>query len=129
MQEIKHSKYLGMSLIVGLNKRESCKFIEEKIQKRMVDWKYNMLSFAGREILIKSVLQALPVFTMQCYKMPKYLCEYLLSSAVRFLWSGDEKGNSIHWVRKEIILKEKASGGLGIREPELFNLALLMKQL
>ncbi|KAL9691326.1 hypothetical protein QQ045_011747 [Rhodiola kirilowii] len=125
----RHTRYLGLPLVVGLNKKEMCRVIEEKIQKRITDWKYRMLSFAGKEVLVKSVLQALPIFNMQCYKLPKYLCGYLLSTAVRFLWSGDENLKSIHWVRKETMLKSKTVGGLGIRDPEVFNSVLLMKQL
>ncbi|KAL9665868.1 hypothetical protein QQ045_000189 [Rhodiola kirilowii] len=65
---------------------------------------------------------------MQCFKLPKYVCNNLLSAAINFLWSGNGRERSIHWTNKETILREKCLGGLGLRNPELFNAALLMKQ-
>ena len=41
----------------------------------MQGWKERLLSQGGREILIKAVLQAMPTFTMGCFKIPKSLCK------------------------------------------------------
>ncbi|KAL9681639.1 hypothetical protein QQ045_013425 [Rhodiola kirilowii] len=103
----RHSKYLGMPLVVGLNKKEISGLLEERVLKKICHWKYKTLSFAGREVLIKNVLQAMSIYFMLCYKMPKYLCENLLKTSVSYLWSGEGKKRVIHWVGKNVMLKEK----------------------
>ncbi|KAL9678505.1 hypothetical protein QQ045_016349 [Rhodiola kirilowii] len=59
-----HSRYLGFPLIVGQRKTEVCRGIVEKIWKKVRDWKCNLLSAAGREVLIKAVAQAIPLYMM-----------------------------------------------------------------
>ncbi|KAL9678847.1 hypothetical protein QQ045_016698 [Rhodiola kirilowii] len=124
----KHSKYLGLPTVIGLNKREVFGRIDEVMQKKLTDWKHMILSFAGKETLIKSSLQAVPIFAMQCFKVPKTFCNSMLASELRFLWSNNGNDRSIHWTNRETILKEKDLRGLGIRDFEFFNIALLMKQ-
>ncbi|KAL9691084.1 hypothetical protein QQ045_011501 [Rhodiola kirilowii] len=66
-----HSKYLGLPLVIGQRKTESFKCIVEKIWAKVSDWKTKLLSAAGREILIKAIVQAMPVYMMSVYKFPK----------------------------------------------------------
>lgn len=42
--------------------------------------------------------------------------------------SGNQ-GKGIHWVNKDIIMREKSHGGMGFRCFESLNIALLMKQI
>jgi hypothetical protein len=42
--------------------------LEERFQERMCAWKEKELSAAGKEILIKSVAQALPNYVMSVFK-------------------------------------------------------------
>jgi len=37
-------------------------------------WEGKLLSQAGREVLIKVVIQAIPTFAMGCFKIPLGLC-------------------------------------------------------
>ncbi|CAM8985571.1 unnamed protein product [Rhodiola kirilowii] len=52
----KHSKYLGLPLGVGQNKREVFRWLEDTMAKRIQDWKHLLLSAAGKEVLIKNCL-------------------------------------------------------------------------
>ncbi|KAL9668847.1 hypothetical protein QQ045_006387 [Rhodiola kirilowii] len=123
-----HSKYLGLPMIFSHRKREVFKAIEERILKRIEDWKSKILSGAGKEVLIKAVLQAIPLYAMSCFKIPTMVCKRLISIILGFWWSSDSHNRGIHWVRAENLFSEKEHGGLGFRKLRLMNVAMLAKQ-
>lgn len=47
------------------------KFIVERVWKRLSSWKEKLLSVAAKGVLIKSVIQAIPRYVMQCFLLPK----------------------------------------------------------
>lgn len=124
-----HTKYLGLPAIVSQNKMETFKEVEEKLGKKLHDWKNLTLSWAGKETLIKACLQALPIFSMSVFRLPKTMCERMNSFIIQFWWSGGKGERGIHWTKKDIVPKEKPLGGLGFRYMECLIEALLMKQL
>jgi hypothetical protein len=50
----------------------------------MVAWKEKYLSTAGKEVLVKSVAQALPVYIMSVFKLPLTLCDELMKQIRAF---------------------------------------------
>ena len=49
-------------------------------------WKEKLLSKADEEILIKVVAQAVPNYTMNCFKFPDSTCDELTSMVRNFWW-------------------------------------------
>lgn len=90
-------------------------------------WKEKMLSMADKEILIKSILFALPQYVMLSCKLPDSLCKRIMSIIVKFWWSTNGK-RSIHWGIKLLLCKPKEIGGLNYRDLSLMNDAFLAKQ-
>jgi hypothetical protein len=82
----------------------------------------------GKDVLIKSVAQALPIFSMACFKLPRGLCLHINSLLKKFWWGSKEGERKPSWVSWKDIGKPKYMGGLGFRDFELFNLALLARQ-
>ena len=80
-----HEKYLGLPSLVGRNKRNTFNAIKEKLGKTLAVWKEKMLSKAGKEVLIKAVAQAIPIYTISCFKLPDSLCDEL-KSMIRNFW-------------------------------------------
>ena len=75
VQDIKlYEKYLGLPALVGKSKRASLDFIKERVWAKLQGWKEQLLSQAGREILLKAVVQAIPAYAMSCFKLPISLC-------------------------------------------------------
>lgn len=52
----------------------------------MQGWKEKLLSQVGREVLIKAVMQAIPIYTMSCFKMLVGLFTEIKSLIRRFWW-------------------------------------------
>ena len=79
-----HEKYLGLLSFVGKNKRNTFNDVKKKISKKLAGWKEKLLSKAGKEVLIKDVAQAIPTYTMSCFKIPDSLCDDLTSMIRNF---------------------------------------------
>lgn len=82
---------------------------------------------AGRITLTQSVVQAIPLYTMQSLKMPNSVCEELDRKALDFLWGDNEERRRVHMVSWDDICKPKGMGGLGLRKAKKSNKAALAK--
>lgn len=87
-----------------------------------------MLSHAGREVMIKSVVQVIPSFAMACFLLPQKFCDKLVSYVSNFWWGGDAESKGVHWINWNHLSLPKAQGGMGFRDFRAFNLAILAKQ-
>ncbi|CAN1152540.1 Uncharacterized mitochondrial protein AtMg00310 [Linum perenne] len=91
-------------------------------------WKGRMLSQAGKETLLKSIIQAIPTFLMSVFFLSSTLTKKMDSLVRNFFWSGDTEKKSIHWSNDDTLCEAKNRGGLGFKCFADFNLALLAKQ-
>ncbi|KAL0291251.1 UNVERIFIED_CONTAM: hypothetical protein Sradi_7030800 [Sesamum radiatum] len=94
---------------------------------RLAGWNNQILSYAGRLQLIKSVLTTLHTYWASAFILPKGVLKTLEKKMRQFLWQGSAgSGNAKAW---EWISKPKEEGGLGIRRLTTTNQALMLKQL
>nr|ADK92871.1 retrotransposon protein [Hypericum perforatum] len=91
-------------------------------------WKVRTLSRAGREIMIKSVLQSISTYIMGCFELPEGTCDRIEKMMCNFYWGGDRNGSKMHWRSWEKLCRSKRNGGLGFRRLKNFNRAMLAKQ-
>lgn len=66
----KQAYYLGSPLFTSKNRIKDFKFLNEKLETRLVGWRCKTLSWASRCTLIKVVAQALPTYTFSTFDVP-----------------------------------------------------------
>lgn len=87
-----------------------------------------MPSQAGRLVLIQSVLQAIPIYFMGCVLLPKSFLHELNMIMANFWWGGTSSIHKMHWKSWDFLCLSNLNGGLGLRDMESFNLAMLASQ-
>lgn len=120
-------KYLGFPLRGGRVQRSRFNFLLESIQRKLNSWRANMLNLAGRVCLAKSVIAAIPTYTMQVFNMPRGITARINQIMRSFIWSGKGGGKGWHLVSWKKLTKPKEYGGLGVHDMDLANTALLGK--
>lgn len=87
---------LGLPSIVGRNKKAAFRNLKERMLKRVSSWSSSLLSVGGKEILIKVVLQSLPLYAMSCFLLPSSLCKELEAITAKFWWQKKPGKSSLH---------------------------------
>ena len=94
-------KYLGLPVPEGRMHKGHFESLQFRLSKRLVDWSEPHSSFASKEVLIKTVAQAIPVYVMSIFKLPLSVCDDL-TKMIRQYWWGVENGKKkMAWVACE----------------------------
>lgn len=114
--------------MTGRSKKEIFSYLHDRVQKKLNRWKEKTLSQIAKEVLIKSIVQGIPTYTMSVFLLPPSItCS--ITSLIRNFWqSGDDKHKKICWKAQVDLCQPKSKEGLDFRDLGSFNLALLCKQ-
>ena len=65
---------------------------------------------------------------MSCFKLSPGICKKITSMVSNYWWGSSVDNHKIHWLRWEKLTRPKIHGGMGFRDFNLFNQAMLGKQ-
>ena len=77
--------------------------------------------------LIQSMLTSIPIYFFSFFRVPNRVVDKLVSLQRKFLWGDGYEQNKIAWIKWETVCLSKEKGGLGLKDINTFNLALLGK--
>ncbi|CAM6117704.1 unnamed protein product [Calypogeia fissa] len=121
-------KYLGAPLGIDIHPTKLHDYCLDKISARLTSWSSKLLSFTGRTILIRHVLQAIPIYHMMFVETSKRTCDKLEKIFREFLWghktAGGKKLALVAWDK---LTRPRAEGGLGFKNMQAHSQALLTK--
>ena len=78
-----------------------------------MEGKEKLLSNVGKEILLKTVAQAVPTYTMSVFKLLNTLCNEMTSMVRCFWWGQANEKNKMTWLSWDKMRMTKEEG-LGV---------------
>jgi hypothetical protein len=110
-------------------KKHVFEYIKDRVWKRINSWRGCLLSRAGKEVVIKSVLQVIPSYVIGVYLLPDSTIKDIERMMNSFWWGGGANNNKgIRWLAWDRMTHPKSQGRMGFRDLHAFNLAMIAKQ-
>lgn len=120
-------KYLGIPIKHPGSSSLDYNFILDRVKNKLAGWKANLLSPAGRAVLIQASSSTIPAYVMQCSLLPNRILEGIDQVNRNFLWGLTESARKVQWVGWGKVTQPKSEGGLGLQSAKGRNKALLTK--
>ena len=90
------TNYLGMPSWVGRSPTNTFNFLPDRMWKKIRGWSDRPLSRAGKEIMLKSVIQAIPLYVMSCFRLPVAICDRMRTTISNHWWGIEDGKNKLH---------------------------------
>lgn len=89
------------------------KLIEGFVRNKM--WNEKSLSKVGKYVLLKVVVESIPICTIFCFRLPSCLCNDIHRLMARFIWGKNGEKRKLYWLSWDKMCRPKALGGLGFK--------------
>ncbi|WOL07964.1 hypothetical protein Cni_G16714 [Canna indica] len=129
MKEAKYPmQYLGTYLTPRRMKKDYENKIVEKVVARMDLWARNLISQAGKVVLLNSVTSSMLVYNLMATGLNENTVEKIVKKRRNFLWANmNSKGAKL--VKWEILTTAKGLGGLGVRDLSVMRKIMAAKRM
>ncbi|XP_060216654.1 uncharacterized protein LOC132644113 [Lycium barbarum] len=119
--------YLGCPIFYARPQMSFYSELISKVRNRLQGWKGKLLSFGGRAILLKHVLQAMPMHLLSAIDPPSFVIEKLHKIFAQLFWSNTISERGTHWTKWYTVCLPQDEGGLGFRSLSDMSMALCAK--
>lgn len=120
-------RYLGVPMNSRKLSLASSEPLLHQIKARFSSWSTKMLSFAGRLVLIKTVISGITNFWCSSFVLPKACINKINSMCSTFLWRGNLEGANSARVAWATVTTPKEEGGLGVKDLQVWNKACCLR--
>ncbi|XP_074305789.1 uncharacterized protein LOC141641010 [Silene latifolia] len=120
-------RYLRVPIQAGKLTKKECNILTKKMVNRIRSLGAKKLSYAGRIMLIKSVLNILYSYWAGIFLIPKAVIKRIEAICRNFLWDGSSDYHRVPLVAWDTVTLPKEEGGLGIKKAETWNVAIVAK--
>lgn len=79
------------------------------------------LTLAGRILMLKSIISAMLIFSMACFKLPGMIIKNIQQKMRKFIWNGKQDQDKIPLMAWDRVCKLKGGGGAGLCDWKLIN--------
>eukprot|EP00253_Pinus_taeda_P028466 PITA_28466 len=115
------SRYLGAPLTLKPWQKAHWEKILANMERRCKHWTNRALNFAGRLVLTKAILQAIPQYMLSILPTPKGVLDQIRCIQRAFLWSGNSEKKKWSLVAWKKLCRPKNRGGLNLVDPAITN--------
>lgn len=117
-------RFLGTPLFGGGNRTHLWQILFDSCVNKLEGWKYKWLTSAGRLLLLKSVLLAMLIYSMMCFKIPNKISSSINQFMRNFFWNGKGEQDKIPLVAWDKVCQPRQVGGVGPRKWIFLNEAM-----
>ena len=107
--------YLGCPLFVGRPRNAYFSNLINKVISRITGWQTKQLSFGGKAVLSKHVLQALPIHLLTAVTPPNTIIKQIQMLIADFFWGWQNNRRKYHWSSWKNLSYPYEEGGIGMR--------------
>jgi len=107
----RHERYLGIPCAISRSKSKTFSNIIDIIWNKLKGWKSRLFSVGGKEILLKVMIQSIPLYTMNLFRLRAGLIEAIHKQCNRFWWGdGDTKKIYTSVLGKPCVVSKRRDG-------------------